>query len=440
MKIFMGMVNIASLYHEYRAGFEALGHEVFSVSAAPEHPIQNSAPVDMFVPLMVEQRLKREPERTPERIEHWNRHYRQMAWQKALEADVCFFMWETFREDAADLADLKRMGKRIIVRVCGSEVRDPHVDAQLAARYGQQSTDYGLPADLHSLHCKLRYLRQVERYADVIINSSGMSLRPFHWREGCLFSQQGIVRRTAPQRRIPILLHAPSSRNTKGTDEWLAAFGALKAAGLQFGVKFVENIPHEDMLREYATADIVCGSLFYGGRAMWEALSAGCVHLGVGSKTLHENTVEDFRRHLGALGLPQDDEHLAWKMDICDHFAPGYAAPNVDVTQETVTQALADLILDLPRRQALAEAGPVFMDTWFSPEKACRSLLDALFEEDTLERRAELHLPTLFRHYYVPPENDPDRISLFNAHTAAVSCCDWYKTFVPRGERAGLSF
>ncbi len=438
MKIFMGLSNIASLMKDYEEGFTALGHECFCVS---NHNVGIvDGPIDMSVPELVEAMLRKGNDFSPEARSRAHEKILNMAWQKALEADVCFFFWNSFKPNASDLAVLKKMGKRIVVRFCGSEVRDPHVEAQYAVRYNTEAQQYGLPEDLSSLRHKLCYLRQVERYADMIINGSNMSLRPYHWREACIFSQQGIVRRTEPQRKIPIILHAPSNRKTKGTQVWLNVFEALRTAGLQFGVKIIENIPHKDMLREYTTADIVCGSLYYGGRAMWEAFSAGCVHVGVGSTEMTEGALENFKKHFEPLGLTADTKNIMRKMEICDHYAPGFGSPNVNVTEQNVAQALADLILDLPRRQVLADAGPKFMDRWFSPQRVCQNLIDKLFSEDSLEKQLELHLPTFFRDHYIPPKNDMERLRLFNSYNKMVSRCDWYKTYVPSAERDGLVF
>lgn len=440
MKIFMGLSNIASLMRDYKEGFTALGHECFCVASNKKNIVDNS--VDMLIPDLVEAALRKENNFSDKARLAAQEKFLNIAWKKALEADICFFLWNSFKPDASDLSILKGLGKRIIVRFCGSEVRDPHVELQWAKHYGMESTDYGLHKDINTLRTKLRYLRQVERYADVVLNGSCMSLRPYHWREGCLFSQQGIVRRQEPQRQEPVLLHAPSDRRTKGTDVWLKAFEILRSAGLKFGVKMVEGIPHADMLREYSTADIVCGSLYFGGRATWEALSAGCVHVGVGTKNLYENenAKADFKKHLEVLGLPQDEKTIAWKMELCDHFAPVFDSPNVDVTVENVTQKLADLILDVQRRQKLADDGPEFMDKWFSPQKNCARLIDSLFSEDSLEKQAELRFDTFFRDHYIPPENDIERLKLFNSYNKFASRCDWYKRFVPEGERSGLIF
>lgn len=437
MKIFMGLNNIASLMRDYKEGFTALGHECFCVSKY-EAPIVDG-PVDMIIPQVVQATLRKKNDFSPSAQQAALEHAMGLAWQKALEADICFFMWETFRHNASDLAQLKQMGKRIVVRLCGSEVRDPHVDTQYAAHYGLQSVDYGLPTDVQTLRAKLRYLRRVERYADVVIAGSAMSLRPIHWRGACLFSQEGLVRRTARQRSIPVLLHAPSRQSTKGTDIWIAVFNALRDHGLSFGLKLVENIPHADMLKEYATADIVCGSLVYGGRASWEAMAAGCVHAGVSVNGLVGHR-DDEMTMLAGLNKPQDDEHLAWLSGVRDHFAPLAGSPNVAVTPQNVAQTLADLIMDLPRRQAMADAGPVFVDTWLSPTRVCQGIIDSLYEPPTHERLADSFLTTFFRQHYMPPENGQECIKLFNSYNKFVSRCDWYQQFVPSGQRAGLVF
>ena len=104
MKIFIGMQNTGSLMSDYGAGFRALGHEVFCVTESSS-AITSDA-VDLNIAHVVNTRFARRQATEQERRAYAT-NVRRHAWQKALEADVCMFIWNSFREDASDLPELK---------------------------------------------------------------------------------------------------------------------------------------------------------------------------------------------------------------------------------------------------------------------------------------------------------------------------------------------
>lgn len=435
MKIFMGMHNIASLMHDYAAGFRALGHEVFCVSES-DIAIRN-AELDLNIPRLIAARLSRLKQPMQEDEQRLRKHLRALAWQKALEADLCLFIWNSFEEDASDLALLRKMGKKIVVRFCGSDVRDMEVDRQAALHYGASYTDYGLNSA--GLLPRLHYLRMCERHAHLLLNGSNMSLRPFFGRGSLLFQPESSLCETR-QREHPVILHAPSNKATKGTEIWLQIFDALRSAGLRFGVKLVEGLPHEEMPREFASADIFCNSLFYGGRAAWEALSAGCVVVeGESTKTNVEYCRSQAGENLRGLGVQDTSEAQAWWWRSIGFERMFSQTPVVHVSLENAAQKLAELILDRPRREKLAEQGPVYIKR-LSPQAACRGILEQLENPDSLEKRARLLWLPFFNLHYMPERDSPERIDLFNAYTAMVRPCRWYKDYVVPGERGGLRF
>lgn len=437
MKIFMGMHNIASLMHDYAAGFRALGHEVFCV-AEDDNAIRNYEQVDLIIPRMTAAAAAGKKLSPQAAAEHWLR-YRKLAWQKALEADVCFFIWNTFESDAGDLPVLRKMGKKIIVRFCGSEVRDMEANRQAFLHYGAPYTEYGqdravlLPRHLH-------YLRMCERYAHLLICSSNMSLRPTFGR-ACLLFQADSTLCNIRQRERPLILHAPSKKATKGTQGWLEIFDELRAAGLHFDIRLLENIPHKEMAQEYANADIFCNSLFYGGRASNEALAAGCVVLSSDvSQTYQDYVRSSAADNMRGLGLPPGEAQEAWWWRRQGYENILSRSPVVGVKPHTAAKELAALISDLPRRQALAEKGPSWVAEAFSPAVACREILDQLADPGSLEKRARLFWNPFFNRRYTPERDTPEQIALFNKYTGMVRGCRWYKDYVIPCERGGLRF
>jgi hypothetical protein len=73
------------------------------------------------------------------------------------------------------------------------------------------------------------------------------------------------------------VVHAPSHRGFKGTSHVLEAVGDLKAEGLSFEFRLVENMSHADAIGCYREADVVIDQLrigWYGVLAV-EALALG---------------------------------------------------------------------------------------------------------------------------------------------------------------------
>jgi hypothetical protein len=66
------------------------------------------------------------------------------------------------------------------------------------------------------------------------------------------------------QREVPLVLHVPSRRGTKGTDQILAGLERLRAAGVPFEQRLLEGVPHEEAMRAIADADVVIDNVLTG--------------------------------------------------------------------------------------------------------------------------------------------------------------------------------
>jgi len=63
----------------------------------------------------------------------------------------------------------------------------------------------------------------------------------------------------------PIVIHAPSYREVKGTKYIVDAVDKLKSEGLLFEFKLLENIPFRDVLQYYTDGDIMVGQILAPG-------------------------------------------------------------------------------------------------------------------------------------------------------------------------------
>jgi hypothetical protein len=66
------------------------------------------------------------------------------------------------------------------------------------------------------------------------------------------------------QREVPVVLHVPSRRGTKGTDLILAGLERLRAAGVPFEQRLLEGVPHAEAMRAIADADVVVDNVLTG--------------------------------------------------------------------------------------------------------------------------------------------------------------------------------
>ncbi|MDR1396919.1 MAG: glycosyltransferase [Desulfarculales bacterium] len=446
MKIFLGMFNISSLYQEYVKGFTALGHEVFSVDFMPAENIINDEYTSLQVPNFI--RLKMEEENTsdPARQEYWSDYCAKWAWQKAMEADLCFFMWLTFTHDNRDLAWLKNAGKKIVVRFIGTESRVAELDEQFNALHGRAHTDYSLSRGWEELAQKIHYVRSAEKYADLILGPSTLSLRP-NYHDFFTIDYSGIPFDPMP-REIPVLLHAPSSTATKGTQEWQRIFAQLAGQGLKFEPRLVQEMEHNEFLKEYAKADIHCGGLYIGGKAELEALAGGAVPLAASAKWPPDgSSVGGYIRELTsitaqALGLDKNSPEFARIHQIKREYCQGnsdYFSLVQHVTPQSAADVLRYFILNPEKRYRQAVAGREFIEKYCSPQRRCAEILDMLANPDSAESQAKLWNFDFFHKKY-RPRQDAKWLDILNKGTATVRDCQWYKQYIKPLSRDGLLF
>jgi glycosyltransferase involved in cell wall biosynthesis len=114
-------------------------------------------------------------------------------------------------------------------------------------------------------------------------------------------------------RRRPLIVHAPSSRRRKGTDEVVAA-----CAGLEADLELVEGLHHEAARERYREADIVVDQLNAGWYGLFaiEAMALGKPVVGF----LHEEAVRRTEEAFGA------------------------RVPIVNVSKETLQERLGQLV------------------------------------------------------------------------------------------------
>ncbi|PIR33695.1 MAG: hypothetical protein COV36_02210 [Alphaproteobacteria bacterium CG11_big_fil_rev_8_21_14_0_20_44_7] len=178
---------------------------------------------------------------------------------------------------AMDLLFLRLLGKKIYVHFRGSEIRLEHIL--------RENNPY-------------QWLDEPGKNYLQIPDEKKILWRDFLY-EICdgTFATDAEVMESSPQSKIvervikpkeyphiglgdmekPLIVHAPTSRNLKGTEHIIKALEKLTDNGYKFDFKLVQNLPHEKAKELYASADIILDQIrvgWYGITAL-EAMAMG---------------------------------------------------------------------------------------------------------------------------------------------------------------------
>lgn len=175
-----------------------------------------------------------------------------------------------------DLPMLKSRGMRILFRFTGQELRLPSKQKEInpynVYQYGYEHT---LDEDLQR-----SYLDFLEHYVDRFV------VQDREMQGYC--PEASIIPRVIDtddwanvgadkSEENPLVIHAPSSRELKGSWFVEEAVETLQAQGLDFRYEEVTDLPHEEAVERYRQADIIIDQLLIGwhGALSLEAMALG---------------------------------------------------------------------------------------------------------------------------------------------------------------------
>ena len=260
MRIFIGTTEIAGQIPLFAAGFRALGHSVTTgVRLGHSYKFDPGLTYDMQVDLS-----------SP-----------AQAAQIIANHDVFLFQFgHSLLWGNADFRMIRRAGKKIISLFNGSDVRYwPAYEQQFGIDYRMLNNEE--PPDfwgLHSLPTVLGTLRRGELYADLILsvpNQSVLGLRPYN--HFFYPADTGQYPFHVPGRDVPVVVHAPSKVQTKGTARILEALAALQAEGVRFELRLLQDAPHEEVTAALTDADCIIDQIYLGfGLFSVEGMASGC--------------------------------------------------------------------------------------------------------------------------------------------------------------------
>jgi len=415
-KVFIGLTDIASVVSEFKEGFAQNGIDTITACYNLNTPLQ-----DIKVDYLIHNQTYIPPKYsllhkiTPKKYRYYFEQYpetiKKKVFQKAVkECNVFIFVWNSFQPNWKDLELLKKLGKKIVFLAMGSDVR-------IKEAYEQEMQKFQIPSfydlllqevsfDCNNYNFQIDNIRKNEKYADLIFNlpnQAQLALRPyFHLYIPVLTKY---VTEKKIQNKVPIIAHAPSRRGVKGTAIVFQVVEKLQQEGIDFKFQLIENVPHKEALKLYEETDVVVGELFIpsGGKLDREILAAGKVAM-----------------------TPMPKKYIDYIPEDC---------PIIDINPDNLYHELKKIILDYTQRQELANKAKSYVKKYHESSLVAKKILDLL--NTNPENLKYDYYPDFFRNEFKPPINS---IDLFNQTTSLVKDCDWYKEYVPSGERDGLIF
>ncbi len=393
-RILLGTVEIVRQLYELAEAFRNLGYQA-ETALLDLNPFYATLPYDYLLyselpfPKTI-QEVKHPLVRYPRGL--LNRTYRairKMGFPDFLnDYDVYIFQYgRSLLPGNQDFPILKARGKKIISIFQGSDIR------YWAATEISRKT-FGLAAydgyrQGNSLNQALATLRMAERYADVIFfqpSFAELAVRPYmHMYLAMNLETYGYH---VSGRDVPVVVHAPSNREIKGTAEILATLEKLKAEGVEFTLKLLEGLPNEEVIRQLVDSDVVVDELneaHYGMLGL-EAMATGCALAG--------------GNHPELVPLPPDPPML--------HLNP----------QNLYTQ-LRRLLTDKELRLRLAAAGRPFVEKYHDRTRVAEHMLECL--ESTQNHESDYY-PSFFASDYRPLKDELINPDLQRLTAEVVQC------------------
>lgn len=378
MKIFFGTEEIASMLTDLSAGMRALGHDVHTCVRSTPRLFQSNL-YDELTDIVDNMHLFRALQATPlttlaDRMPDVQRLYDYFHGYEL----YIFQFGRSYVGNLEEIAFLKSLGKKVFCIFNGSDVRVHHAMIQFC-----EDVDFTPPPMVRemednrglTMNQKLNILRLAEQSADAIWGSMGclqLAVRPFFQNQPALQTEKFHCR--IPDRKRPVILHAPTAPRFKGTEIVEKTMADLEASGYVFEYRRIDRIQNHELLPMLRDADIVIDQLFNfkPAKLAAESMISGCAVV---------------------TGLRPDIVPVQ-----------GGTSPVVAADADRLGEQVARLITDRPYRRHLAESARAYaLEKYDHVARACAIL-------DSLDRASagdfDVH-PDFYLNSYKPRPHDP---------------------------------
>lgn len=320
------------------------------------------------------------------------------------EHDYFVFLYGTsLLENNEDFKIIKARGKKIISILVGNDVRHtPSWERQNNYSWEQLSENprpfYCAEAYTNTLIYKIR---MAELYSCGIYsqpNVMNMGIRPYKH----LYMPLDLSRfseKRVDDRAVPVVVHAPSDADIKGTACLLQALTNLRKRGVQFVLQVLKNVDNNEVLNSLKNADCVIDQLFpsEGGLFAREAMASGCAVASV--LDCYTENCKD---------LPIFPLHLI-----------------------TLEEDLAHFLQDVTLRKDLVRRGYSYVKKNHDPMKICKNILKTF---SFCEKEEQDFVPLYYRKYFYL-----DRTEVLNSINKNLTSQVLQKVHVTRDEIVSLA-
>lgn len=394
MRIFLGLTDVANITVNYAKGFKALGHQVFSAVWNKSYFYPDSE-YDLII-----------DNRNPG-TKHNNTllTYLKISAQmtqlaRSFNCDLFIMYAPAVLPTHLYYPILKLLGKKIITAFWGSDIRYWYAFAEEMKYFGAQDEmlpffEYAKNRPGGSYWDKKRTVRVAEKHSDLIISQpdcAQLQTRPYMRCNVPLDLSQ--YKFNIPGRAKPLILHAPSVPEAKGTDVVLNIIKEIRDEGLEFEFRLIEKMPNKQLRDLLTDSDIIIDQLY---SATVAGLSAEAMATG---NAVLARYMPDYCK------VPPD-------------------CPVVNVSKFTLKDNLRQIILDVDQRKKLANLGPPYVETANDHIKICKDLLSWLAQKDIINY--DFH-PTFHKNLQIP-----DQILMDEKKESSKKRLDFFKTLLSTG-------
>jgi len=251
-----------------------------------------------------------------------------------------FYYGKTLLRKKQDLPFLKKLGKKLVMQFVGSDVRmDSYLPNAKDEKFASKKPER-----------VIRNLKILSSFIDVALVAD-WELKAY---VDPYFKRVEIVRQRIeldkylpnypdPNNKCPLIVHAPSNREIKGTKFIIAAIETIKAKH-SFNFRLIENMTHSEAMELYNDADIVVDQLRLGTHG---GFAVECMALGKPVITyLREESKEFYPKSL----------------------------PIVSASTESICEVLERLIINGSLRHDLGVRGRKYVEEFHDSIKVAKKL------------------------------------------------------------------
>ena len=271
---------------------------------------------------------------------------------------------------------LKALGKRIVSIFLGSDVRhtpsmcDCYAELELSDECFEELAH--VLGDSNTTR-QLHHIRMAEAYSDLVISrasSAVLGIRPFV--NSNLPINLSNYNFRIPSRDRPVIVHAPSSRQIKGTQQIIDVLDRLRNEKLEFDFRVLSGVTNDEVIRQVSSADVAIDQLYLPGYGKFslEALASGC-----------------------ALATSSNED--------CEPYPPN--RPILSVRPSNLYEQLKRLLTNKNLRRQLASDGREFVECHHCHIAVARRILD-LLNQTRIEKYE--HYPTYFARQFKLDEDE----------------------------------